>query len=182
MRLGASRQRRGPDFDRAIANERNIVAAVERFEEGNPRHDSDAVRLRELQREVDASRQVYQAFLQRALETGEQEGIDSSNIRVITEAVSPRSKNRAPARKLCRCCGLLVAAWWCRPCLPDGACRRDPPLSAGTAARGLCKRPGDLADARTRAAGEPFLCAGAARAECGTAKPQGRASHADADA
>ena len=42
------------------------------------------VTLRELQREVQASRAVYESFLVRARETGEQERIDTNNIQVIS--------------------------------------------------------------------------------------------------
>ena len=47
------------------------------------------VKLRELEREVDASRAVYEAFLLRARETGEQESINTANVRVISEATPP---------------------------------------------------------------------------------------------
>ncbi|MCB8839628.1 GumC family protein [Aurantimonas sp. VKM B-3413] len=47
------------------------------------------VKLRELEREVDASRAVYEAFLLRARETGEQESINTANVRVISQATPP---------------------------------------------------------------------------------------------
>jgi uncharacterized protein involved in exopolysaccharide biosynthesis len=80
------------EYDRAVANEKTIVAQVEALKQETLATSSDAVRLRELQRELDANRSVYQAFLQRALETGEQEQIDATNARVITEAVPPLRK------------------------------------------------------------------------------------------
>ncbi|MEX6506020.1 GNVR domain-containing protein [Jiella sp. M17.18] len=47
------------------------------------------VKLRELEREVDASRAVYESFLLRARETGEQETINTANVRVISPATPP---------------------------------------------------------------------------------------------
>ncbi|KQT87916.1 GumC family protein [Aurantimonas sp. Leaf443] len=47
------------------------------------------VRLRELEREVEASRAVYEAFLLRARETGEQESINTANVRIISAALPP---------------------------------------------------------------------------------------------
>ena len=54
------------------------------------------MRLRELEREVEASRAVYQAFLTRARETGEQQSIDNTNARVISKATPPRDKSWPP--------------------------------------------------------------------------------------
>lgn len=47
------------------------------------------VRLRELEREAQASRQLYEAFLQRFKETREQADIVKSNARVVSEAAPP---------------------------------------------------------------------------------------------
>ncbi|MEE2949637.1 MAG: GNVR domain-containing protein [Pseudomonadota bacterium] len=47
------------------------------------------VKLRELEREVEASRAVYEAFLLRARETGEQESLNTANVRIISEATPP---------------------------------------------------------------------------------------------
>ena len=44
--------------------------------------------LRELERDVVASRAVYESFLVRARETGEQERLDTKNIRVISQGRS----------------------------------------------------------------------------------------------
>ena len=54
------------------------------------------MRLRELEREVEASRAIYQAFLTRARETGEQQSIDNTNARVISSATPPRDKSWPP--------------------------------------------------------------------------------------
>ncbi len=87
------------EYQRAASNEAEISRQLNQLKEATLDVGADAVRLRELQREVDASRSLYQAFLQRSLETGEQEGIDSTNTRVIAEAVPPLEK-AGPNRKL----------------------------------------------------------------------------------
>jgi uncharacterized protein involved in exopolysaccharide biosynthesis len=56
------------------------------------------VRLRELEREVEASRAVYEAFLVRSRETQEQERLDTANIRVISDAQAPIERYFPPRR------------------------------------------------------------------------------------
>ena len=52
--------------------------------------------LRELQREVDANRNLLASFLNRSRETGEFERIDTSNTRIITVASPPRERTFPP--------------------------------------------------------------------------------------
>ncbi|MGL4729543.1 MAG: GumC family protein, partial [Bosea sp. (in: a-proteobacteria)] len=87
------------DYERAIAAERSLV---QRF--GDLKRDSFAtnqasVQLRELEREADANRSVYQAFLQRAREASELVGIDASNARVISDAM-PATRPTGISRRL----------------------------------------------------------------------------------
>src|SRR5262249_41934964 len=65
------------------------------------------VRLRELEREAEASRAIYAAFLTRARETGEQQMVDTTNARVISSATPPRDKSWPP-RILILAIGLVV--------------------------------------------------------------------------
>lgn len=58
------------------------------------------VTLRELEREVQANRAVYEAFLVRARETAEQERVDTKNIRIITKADLPLSRTWPPSNLL----------------------------------------------------------------------------------
>lgn len=57
------------------------------------------VRLRELERVVEANRAIYEASLVRTKELNEQEGIDTSNTRVIAEALPP-NRPTTPRRAL----------------------------------------------------------------------------------
>ncbi len=58
--------------------------------------DQASVELRELERDAEASRGVYQTFLVRSREVGQQSAIDSTNARVISEATPPRNKSWPP--------------------------------------------------------------------------------------
>ncbi|VIO77136.1 hypothetical protein CI1B_69590 [Bradyrhizobium ivorense] len=75
-----------------------------------------SVRLRELEREVEASREVYQAFLKRSRETEEQESLNTSAARVIGDATIPQQRTFPPAMSLLALLGfmfggLAAAAW-----------------------------------------------------------------------
>jgi uncharacterized protein involved in exopolysaccharide biosynthesis/Mrp family chromosome partitioning ATPase len=87
------------DYERALAAERSLV---QRF--GDLKRDSFAtnqasVQLRELEREAEASRLVYQAFLQRAREASELVGIDATNARIISDAM-PATRPTGISRRL----------------------------------------------------------------------------------
>jgi Mrp family chromosome partitioning ATPase len=68
------------------------------------------VSLRELERDVLASRAVYEAFLVRARETGEQERIDTKNIRVISPADVPLRRSFPPSNLLIAFGALIIGA------------------------------------------------------------------------
>jgi uncharacterized protein involved in exopolysaccharide biosynthesis/Mrp family chromosome partitioning ATPase len=95
------------ELDRARAAETALSAQVDRLKREALNTGQANVQLRELEREADAHRQVYQAFLLRARETGEQTSVDTTNARIITEAVAPLEKN-GPNRKLFAAIGLIV--------------------------------------------------------------------------
>ena len=64
--------------------------------------------LRELERDVQASRAVYEWFLVRARETGEQERLDTKNIRVISRAEPPQGRSFPPSNFLLAVGALLL--------------------------------------------------------------------------
>ncbi|HKS63699.1 MAG TPA: exopolysaccharide transport family protein [Xanthobacteraceae bacterium] len=84
------------DLERTQASERALEADLEALKQRAVTTSQASVRLRELEREADASRAVYQAFLSRARETGEQQSIDNTNARVISKATPPRDKSWPP--------------------------------------------------------------------------------------
>jgi uncharacterized protein involved in exopolysaccharide biosynthesis len=83
------RQSARAEFDRAVANERAISTQVDQLKKEALGTSRDTVELRELERELESNRAIYQAFLTRARETSEFERIDTSNARVITTATPP---------------------------------------------------------------------------------------------
>lgn len=87
------------EFERAKANEDTLQHNLDALK-GDALNTNEAlVRLRELEREAESDRAVYAAFLNRAKEVGEQEGVDNTNSRIITRAVPPLDKS-GPPRKL----------------------------------------------------------------------------------
>lgn len=97
------------EYDRARAAEATLSQQVERLKRDTLSTGQAAVQLRELEREADAHRQVFQAFLLRAREAGEQSSVDTTNARVITEAVAPLEKI-GPNRKFFLIIGAILGA------------------------------------------------------------------------
>ncbi|MCJ2052251.1 GumC family protein [Methylobacterium sp. J-070] len=84
------------ESQRAQANERTLSAELERLQRQSAATAKSSVQLRELEREVEASRSVYNSFLVRAREIKEQSSIDSSNARIITAARPPEDPSWPP--------------------------------------------------------------------------------------
>src|ERR1700728_2375453 len=74
------------DLARARDYEASLSHALEMQKRQSVEMSQDSVRLRELERDVEASRDVYQSFLKRSRETQEQESLNTSSARVIGEA------------------------------------------------------------------------------------------------
>lgn len=87
------------DFKRAQARQADLTAQMNQLRAAAVNDSAAKVKLRELNRQVDASRQVYESFLLRSRETGEQEKLRASSARIISEAV-PISDKTGPNRKL----------------------------------------------------------------------------------
>ncbi|AMJ62340.1 exopolysaccharide transport family protein [Bosea sp. PAMC 26642] len=81
------------EFDRAAEAERQITQRVDQLTRAHYAAGRASVELRELEREVESSRVVYDAFLRRARETGELAGIDTTNARIISAAMPPLEKS-----------------------------------------------------------------------------------------
>ena len=84
------------EANRAQANERTLTAELGRLRQQAAVNSQSSVQLRELEREVEAARSVYNAFLVRAREIKEQSSIDSSNARIITAARPPEDPSWPP--------------------------------------------------------------------------------------
>ena len=68
------------------------------------------VGLRELERDAQASRDIYQAFLVRARETGAQELVDTKNIRVLSRADLPQKRSSPPSSLLVALGAMMLGA------------------------------------------------------------------------
>ncbi|MCK8675789.1 hypothetical protein M1M07_32460, partial [Rhodococcus sp. HM1] len=84
------------EYQRAQANEKSLAADLERLQRQSAVTAQSSVQLREMEREVEAARTVYNTFLVRTREIKEQSGIDSSNARIITSARPPQDASWPP--------------------------------------------------------------------------------------
>ncbi|KRR02498.1 hypothetical protein CQ12_15720 [Bradyrhizobium jicamae] len=104
------------DLVRARDYEASLNKALETQKSQSVQMSQASVRLRELERDVEASRDVYQSFLKRSRETEEQESLNTSNARIIGEATVPQRRTFPPAMSLLAMIGFvlggLAAAGW----------------------------------------------------------------------
>lgn len=70
--------------------------------------DAAQVELQDLQRNAEAKAALYDTFLKRAGETGEQEQLNVSNLRVVTEPVPPEKRSFPPPTSLLAIGGLIA--------------------------------------------------------------------------
>jgi uncharacterized protein involved in exopolysaccharide biosynthesis/Mrp family chromosome partitioning ATPase len=103
-----------------LTRARDYEAALKKSLSAQQRQSVDlsqaSVRLRELERDVEASRDVYQSFLKRSRETEEQESLNTSSARIIGEATVPQRRMFPPAMSLVAALGFMfgvlgAAAW-----------------------------------------------------------------------
>jgi uncharacterized protein involved in exopolysaccharide biosynthesis/Mrp family chromosome partitioning ATPase len=140
------------DYERALANERLLSTKLESLTQQTQTSDQASVRLRDLQRDLEAVRAVYATFLLRAQETREQASVDTTNARIIGRAQAPQQKSWPPL-------GLLLA----------GACGIGLGLGAGIALIMEYASPTLLSLAQAQALiGAPVI--GVLRAEKGTVR------------
>ncbi len=88
------------DLTRARDYEASLNKSLDAQKRQSVQMSQASVRLRELERDVEASRDVYQAFLKRSRETEEQESLNTSSARIIGEATIPQRRTFPPAMSL----------------------------------------------------------------------------------
>jgi uncharacterized protein involved in exopolysaccharide biosynthesis/Mrp family chromosome partitioning ATPase len=98
------------DLTRARDYESSLNKALETQKRQSVQLSQASVRLRELEREVEASRDVYQAFLKRSRETEEQESLNTSSARIIGEATVPQRRTFPPAMSMIAIAGFMLGA------------------------------------------------------------------------
>lgn len=98
------------DYDRALATRQALLTRLDALKAETVNTSQALVRLRELQREVEASRAVYQTFLVRSRETSEQERVNATNVRVLSEANTPNKRVWPPRSILVLAAALAFGA------------------------------------------------------------------------
>jgi uncharacterized protein involved in exopolysaccharide biosynthesis/Mrp family chromosome partitioning ATPase len=84
------------EYERAKADEDMLSRQVDALKNTAVSTNESLVGLRELERDVQANRAVYESFLVRSRETGEQEQVDTKNIRIISKADRPMYRSSPP--------------------------------------------------------------------------------------
>ncbi|WP_048648828.1 GumC family protein [Nitratireductor soli] len=77
------------ELQRAVQLEQDLAAQLARLKVQKGDAEGERVTLRELEREATAKRSVYEALLLRARETGQQEGLNTANVSIISKASAP---------------------------------------------------------------------------------------------
>ncbi|TKB32447.1 MAG: succinoglycan biosynthesis protein exop, partial [Mesorhizobium sp.] len=95
------------DLKRAVQLEQDLASRLAQLKVRSGDVNSDLVTLRELERDATAKRSVYEQYLLRAKETGEQKDINTANINVISKAFAPLEPI-GPSRAVITLAGLLV--------------------------------------------------------------------------
>lgn len=88
------------DYDRAAASEAAIHKNIDQVKADLSKTDRASVGLRELERAADSRRSVYEAFLKRSREAGEQERLNNTNVRVISTATPARVRAWPPSPRI----------------------------------------------------------------------------------
>jgi uncharacterized protein involved in exopolysaccharide biosynthesis/Mrp family chromosome partitioning ATPase len=98
------------DLTRARDYEASLNKALDAQKRQSVQMSEAAVRLRELERDADASRDVYQSFLKRSRETEEQESLNTSAARVVGEATIPQRRSFPPGMSTVAMIGFILGA------------------------------------------------------------------------
>lgn len=95
------------ELARAEATNADLSAQFEALKDRQVDTSEAFVRLRQLEREAEASRAVYEAFLLRARETSEQQSLNTANVRIISQAIPPLQPS-SMSRKLIVMVGAML--------------------------------------------------------------------------
>ncbi len=98
------------EYETAKASEQTLNGNYAALKQTAMDNSQAMVGLRELDRDAQASRDIYQAFLVRAQETGAQEQVDTKNIRVLSKADLPQKRSSPPPSLLVALGALMFGA------------------------------------------------------------------------
>jgi hypothetical protein len=120
------------EYASAKASEQTLADNFESLKRSAIGTSEALVGLRELERDAQSSRSIYEAFLTRARETGEQERLDTKNIRVLTKADLPQRRSSPPPSLL-----LALGATILGAAVGTGIVLVRPPAAVGAAQSGF---------------------------------------------
>jgi uncharacterized protein involved in exopolysaccharide biosynthesis len=106
--LGRVAEANRNDYERALANETSLANSLDVLKRKAMDTSLAFVKLRELERESEAGRMVYEQFLSRSREMREQERLDTTNVRILSDAQPPLDRSWPPRRLLMLLGGLLA--------------------------------------------------------------------------
>ncbi|MBC7578664.1 MAG: hypothetical protein H7312_15075 [Tardiphaga sp.] len=98
------------DLTRTRALEASLTKALDGQKKQSADLGQASVQLRELERDVEASRTIYQSFLKRSRETEEQETLNTSSARIIGDATAPQRRIFPPAMSVLAMLGFMLGA------------------------------------------------------------------------
>ncbi len=98
------------EYESAKSSEQALAANFATLKQTAVDKSAAMVGLRELERDAQASRDIYQAFLVRARETGAQEQVDTKNIRVLSKADLPQKRSSPPPSLLLALGAMMLGA------------------------------------------------------------------------
>lgn len=86
------------DYQIALSRERSIEKSLNLLKGEKTGNNQASIRLRELEREADADRQLFNAFLTRFKEVSQQQSLQTAESRVIEQAAAPTNPS-APVKR-----------------------------------------------------------------------------------
>jgi uncharacterized protein involved in exopolysaccharide biosynthesis len=96
------------DYERSLVNENSLASSLDALKRRSMDTSLAFVKLRELERESEASRAVYEAFLVRTRQMREQERLDTTNVRILSDAQPPAERAWPPRRLIMLLAGLIA--------------------------------------------------------------------------
>jgi polysaccharide biosynthesis transport protein len=99
------------EFDVAQKREKSLQDSLDRISGLANRNDNASIKLRELEREADSNRQLYESFLGKFKEAREQTTLETTESRVISPAVAPHEASfprRGPVLSVAMILGLFA--------------------------------------------------------------------------
>lgn len=98
------------DYARAKELEASLGRQLDGLKQQSLANDQTSVGLRDLQREADAARNVYELFVTRSRQTGDIQQVDANalNMRIISMASAPKDRSFPPSASLLGGSGFIV--------------------------------------------------------------------------